>query len=177
VLPDIIDKPLGVVFLGNGRAFCHTLLFTIVILVAGICLYRFRRNSFLLCIALGCVAHIVLDMMWLDQRTFLWPLFGWNIQTSNISFVLWMKQTFSGLFIKPSEYIPEVIGAISFWLFFIDSLLGRKISRPIKARFSVIRQNLFVKRQQKPVVTGLVLNKKAWTDYGKVSGLVEKVAD
>ena len=44
LLPDIIDKPVGLLFfsetLSNGRIFCHTLLFFILMTIAGLYLYR-----------------------------------------------------------------------------------------------------------------------------------------
>jgi len=45
LLPDIIDKPTGQVLFretfSNGRIFCHTLLFIILVTVIGLLLYRY----------------------------------------------------------------------------------------------------------------------------------------
>ena len=48
LLPDIIDKPVGLYFwrdtFSNGRIFCHTLLFLMVITLAGLYLYTPWQN-------------------------------------------------------------------------------------------------------------------------------------
>ena len=50
LLPDIIDKPVGMVFFresfSNGRIFCHTLLFLIIIMIAGLYLYRLEAAGY-----------------------------------------------------------------------------------------------------------------------------------
>ncbi|MHB8104861.1 MAG: metal-dependent hydrolase [Dehalococcoidales bacterium] len=159
ILPDIIDKIFGVIYLGNGRSFCHTLLFTALILAGGICLYRLRKSPVLLCIALGCVTHVLLDTMWLDQRTFFWPLFGWNLQTSNVSFGLWVEHTFNNVLAKPSEYIPEIISVISLVFFYLILTRNGKISHFIKSKLSLLYQGVFSGHKQKRVFGGLVLSK------------------
>ncbi len=149
IFPDIVDKPLGVIFQVSGRAFCHTLLFMALILAAGICLFRIRKNPGLFCFALGCVTHVLLDSVWLNKITFLWPLFGWGFQHTDISIGPWIESLFLDLITKPSEYIPEVIGAILLALFFFGLSRNGKISRPIKSRLSLIFQSLFSGLKQK----------------------------
>jgi inner membrane protein len=50
MLPDIIDKPLGLWVLhdeyGGGRSFFHTLLFALLLLLAGMIWYRKKRGIF-----------------------------------------------------------------------------------------------------------------------------------
>jgi inner membrane protein len=79
MLPDIIDKPLGYfVNFGNGRSITHTLLVTLLILVIAIYLYLIPKKSWLLAIAFGMIAHLILDLMWMTPVTFYWPLYGWE---------------------------------------------------------------------------------------------------
>jgi len=78
LLPDIIDKPLAVLYSGTlgGRTFSHTLLFLLATAIAGLCLYLSRHKSWLLVLAFGVFMHLVLDEMWLRPGTLLWPLQG-----------------------------------------------------------------------------------------------------
>ena len=80
LLPDIVDKPLGLFLLrdtfASGRIFCHTLLFLIVITLVGLYLYRSRKKTWLLVLSFGTFTHLILDAMWRTPRTFHWPLYG-----------------------------------------------------------------------------------------------------
>ena len=57
LLPDIIDKPLGMFFLrgslSNGRIFCHTFLFLLAITLAGSYLYWQHKKTWMLVFAFG----------------------------------------------------------------------------------------------------------------------------
>lgn len=80
ILPDIIDKPLGHIVLREtldyGRIYGHTLLFLGVIVVLGLAYRRTRPGPLLLGLALGVASHLVLDSMWADPTTLLWPMMG-----------------------------------------------------------------------------------------------------
>ena len=114
ILPDIIDKPMGRVFFqdtfSNGRIFCHTLLFLIIIAVAGFLLYRCRNKTWLLVISFGVLMHLVLDEMWLQPHTLLWPLYGWAFPKSDIDD--YARHMLDELASNPTVYIPEIIGAL-----------------------------------------------------------------
>ena len=76
LLPDIIDKPLGTFFFrdtfSNGRIFCHTLAFLLLITLVGIYFYRSRGKTWLLVLSLGTFTHLICDQMWLASQTLLW---------------------------------------------------------------------------------------------------------
>ncbi len=80
ILPDLVDKAVGQVFLRpyfeNGRIFCHTAVFALLVMVAGICRMQRRRDSRLFLLACGVASHFVLDRMWLEPTTALWPSLG-----------------------------------------------------------------------------------------------------
>lgn len=80
ILPDIIDKPLGHVLLratlDSGRIYGHTLLFLGIVTLAGLVYLRSRRSPILLVVAVGMVSHLVLDSMWANPTTLLWPSLG-----------------------------------------------------------------------------------------------------
>jgi membrane-bound metal-dependent hydrolase YbcI (DUF457 family) len=114
LLPDIIDKPLGQLFfresLSSGRIFSHTLLFLVVITLAGLYLYRRRTKLWLLVLAFGTLIHIILDQMWQTPQTLLWPLLGFTFPKEDITG--WLPDTFNALITDPAIYIPELIGAV-----------------------------------------------------------------
>lgn len=113
LLPDIIDKPLGQVFLrdtlSNGRIFCHTLLFLILITLAGFYLYRRRKKTWLLIVSFGTLMHLILDQMWLEPRTLVWPLRGLSFEKTDLTH--YVQDTIHGLHTSPAVYVPEIVGA------------------------------------------------------------------
>ena len=124
LLPDIIDKPVGQFFFretfSNGRIICHTLLFLILVTIAGIYLYRRHSKSWLLPFSFGTFTHLIFDQMWLTPHTLFWPLLGLTFERSDIS--NWMPNIFRALLTDPVVYIPELVGVViltcfAWWLF------------------------------------------------------------
>ncbi|HOI13742.1 MAG TPA: metal-dependent hydrolase [Methanoculleus sp.] len=80
VLPDLIDKPVGHLLLGealnSGRIFGHGLLFVALLVIAGIILLQQRQSFALLAAAAGVLSHQVLDAMWAIPVTWYFPLLG-----------------------------------------------------------------------------------------------------
>jgi len=80
LLPDLVDKPLGQVlfkpYFENGRIYCHTLLFTSSMLMLGVRRWRRKDDNRLLLLALGVISHLVLDGIWHEPATVMWPLLG-----------------------------------------------------------------------------------------------------
>jgi inner membrane protein len=126
LLPDIIDKPLGYIFfrdeLGSGRTIAHTLLFVVVITLAGLLVYRLQHKNWLLVISAGTLAHLVLDQMWRMPHTLFWPFLNapfdqqhyLSNQTGNAfsSLSNYAGNIFSSLTTDPATYIPEIIGGL-----------------------------------------------------------------
>lgn len=114
LLPDIIDKPVGMFFFrdtfSSGRIFCHTLLFLIVITLGGLYLYWKRNKTWLLVLSFGTFTHLILDRMWLTPRTLLWPLYGFSFERVDLSY--WTQAMFYALLTNPTTYISEVVGAV-----------------------------------------------------------------
>jgi len=127
LLPDIIDKPLGQLILrgsiSNGRIFAHTLLFFIIIALAGLYIYRKRQKLWLLVIAFGVLVHLALDAIWEVPETLLWPLYGLAFPREDLT--EWLPETLSTLIKNPAVFIPELIGAVIV-IAFICFLIRRK---------------------------------------------------
>jgi inner membrane protein len=127
LLPDIIDKPIGQYFFldtfSNGRIFCHTLLFVALISLVGLYLYRARGKVWLLVLSFGTFAHLILDQMWLVPRTLLWPLYGVDFPTEDLTG--WTVSMSDALLNNPTIYVPELLGA-AILISFVVALARRK---------------------------------------------------
>jgi len=113
VLPDLIDKPLGVMVLrdelGNVRTLGHSLLFVFLLLMASVGFRGGLRRALSL-MAAGSAAHMVLDRLWMDTDTLFWPLLGWKRDSQNVS--AWLEQSMDQLFSDPYTYVSEAIGGV-----------------------------------------------------------------
>jgi inner membrane protein len=129
LLPDIIDKPLGQWLLrdaiSNGRIFCHTLLFLIVLTLGGLYLYLSRHRTWLLTLSFGTLAHLVFDQMWLSPRTLFWPLYG--VAFERLDLTNWIQRILYELPNTPAVYTPEIVGGIILVLFMWVLLADRKL--------------------------------------------------
>jgi inner membrane protein len=114
LLPDIIDKPVGLFFFkeifSNGRIFCHTLLFLVLITIGGLLLYLKRSKTWLLVLSFGTFTHLILDMMWRTPQTLLWPLYGFSFAKVEFNFTPWLLEMFYAVLNDPTVFIPELVG-------------------------------------------------------------------
>jgi len=80
VLPDLIDKPVGFIIFGgvldNGRIWCHSILFAVIVMAGGLLLWKYRRTPVLIAAAIGILSHQLLDLMWLQPSTWYYPALG-----------------------------------------------------------------------------------------------------
>jgi hypothetical protein len=80
ILPDLIDKPLGHIFLAGtvnfGRIYFHSLIFLLAFIIAGLLIWWKFRSFIGIALALGVLSHQVLDRMWAAYWNWLWPFFG-----------------------------------------------------------------------------------------------------
>ncbi len=130
MLPDIIDKPLGIWLmresLSNGRIFSHTLLFAGLLLGVGLYLCLMRRRVGVLCLALGTLVHLILDEMWLTPSTLLWPLYGLSFE--RVAIEGWLSRILDSLVTEPAVYLPEIIGAILLAVFFWELIRHSRLT-------------------------------------------------
>ena len=123
LLPDIIDKPLGLLLFENGRVFAHTLLFWLLLTAGALYYYLGSRRSWLLVLSFGTFCHLVLDQMWLTPKTLLWPAFGFSFPREDAAG--WLSSILQGLVTKPELYVTELVGGVIL-IWFAGILLGRK---------------------------------------------------
>jgi inner membrane protein len=131
MLPDLLDKPLGWFafpeFFGTGRLYGHTLLFFVVLLLAGILVLRNRGGWPLLALAFGVGVHLALDGAWLSPVTFFWPSEGWTFpcDVDGVS----LSKFIDELIHDPYVYIPELLGGMVLLMVSWYLLNRKRVSR------------------------------------------------
>ena len=112
MLPDIIDKPIGIYLFretfSNGRIFTHTLLFLVLITVVGLILKRSSGKTWGLALSIGTLLHLILDQIWQTPETLFWPIFGVGFE--RIETIDWLSNILHALLEEPEVYVPEIIG-------------------------------------------------------------------
>jgi membrane-bound metal-dependent hydrolase YbcI (DUF457 family) len=110
MLPDIIDKPLGLMLFGSpnmGRTIAHTLLFLIF-------LFLLHWNSLymsLISLTWGVLCHLCLDYMWNSPKILLWPLLGPFPSAPLLDTMSYLEMLLSGLR-NLGVLIPEIAGFV-----------------------------------------------------------------
>lgn len=129
LLPDIIDKPLGLILLpgvlANGRTFLHTLIFLIFTVLAAVMVYRRWRAMWGIYIAFGVLTHFIMDAMWTDPVTFYWPFLGAFLAHPGITFTWIVQSWIQTFFEEPRLYIPEAVGFLILLFFTYRVIIQR----------------------------------------------------
>ncbi len=131
LLPDLIDKPLGMIVfastISNGRIIAHTLVFSITLFLIGLYLYNKRFDIRIITLASGSFFHLMEDHMWKTPQTLFWPFLGWGFpkdQRDNITYLLeLLKESFitkfpqvvigpSRISIHENTFIPVKMGIV-----------------------------------------------------------------
>jgi hypothetical protein len=114
LLPDVIDKPIGSIFLhetfGTHRLVAHALVFPVVAL--GVALLLTRRGTALrrgvIAVVIGCFIHLLLDGVWTGPETFLWPFFGLEFpRVAGSDFATLVRTMLQ----SPMVWLGEAVGA------------------------------------------------------------------
>jgi len=109
MLPDIIDKTLGIVILpdtfGHGRLYFHSLLFGLMFLAVAM----LAKKIWLQLLGVGVILHLILDSMWSDKEIFLWPLYGLDLPTRDFEAQRWIEMFLTEPYIQVTEGIGLVI--------------------------------------------------------------------
>jgi inner membrane protein len=134
MLPDLIDKPLGYLYLNSGRTISHTLLFGLLSLAPLIYFHKPGQRRWLVALSVGVFAHLFFDEMWSQPVVLFWPIYGTVFPLSVSS--KWLYYWITTVFHVPSLFLPELLG-MSIVLAFTVSLVRR---RTVKA---FIRKGVF----------------------------------
>ena len=118
ILPDLIDKPLGLVIFAStittGRMIGHTFLFSLLLFLVGLYSYGKKRALIILSLSTGSLFHLIEDQSWRVPKILFWPLQGLSFPKDTIDYVgiEQLSMLFKKCFIlnfSPSS-IPEVFG-------------------------------------------------------------------
>jgi hypothetical protein len=104
ILPDLIDKPLGIALGLETRVWAHTFLFLFAVLALG--LVPVARNARF--VGFGVATHLLLDQIWVQPRIVLYPAFFWMFPPAAFDPSFW----FDVLLRDPYVQAGEIIGAI-----------------------------------------------------------------
>lgn len=110
-VPDLLDKPLGMVVLGTGagRLVGHTLAFALAWAAAWALLRRAGARGAAArvgAVAFGVGAHLALDRVFLHPEVLLWPAYGLGFPPGEATVAGWVQV----LLADPATYVPEVLG-------------------------------------------------------------------
>lgn len=112
MLPDIIDKPLGQVFMKDtfnyGRIYAHTLVFVLVAGILGMWVFKKWGTGWLLTMSFGSLMHDMEDQLWRWPQVLWWPLKGWSFPQEDLS--AWLSGVFHAIVTEPDVFIPELVG-------------------------------------------------------------------
>jgi membrane-bound metal-dependent hydrolase YbcI (DUF457 family) len=135
LLPDIIDKPLGIYLLGdvfaNGRIFSHTLLFLLALTAVGWAVWRRWRKTGVLALAFGVLAHLIFDAMWTLPGTLLWPLAGVSFPR-DVHPGSYAAEELHGLVTHASAYVPEILGGAVLLYLFVWLIARKRLWRCVR---------------------------------------------
>jgi len=113
MLPDVVDKTVGQVlfkpYFENGRIFCHTFIFALLMFVAGTYQVRRKGDSRIILLACGVAGHLVLDRIWIEPTTAFWPALGPFVRYPSLQTLM--------------EQIAEALGDPIFWTTEIGGVL------------------------------------------------------
>lgn len=136
VLPDIIDKMIGrVIFahsIANGHLIAHTLIFILLLSLAGFHLHRHYGDARLLIVSGASFLHLLEDRLWEEPVNFFWPLFGWMFPTGKAyDWIDYFLNMFRSSYVPGFSYvfISELLGSIILLLFVLGYLFYRKKER------------------------------------------------
>ena len=100
ILPDLIDKPLGLILfpqvLDNARTFSHTLVVVGLITAIALIIWRSRRTLLIFGLASAIMLHDILDEMWYEPITWSYPLGGMFLPRPEVNFYVsyfWLEIT------------------------------------------------------------------------------------
>jgi membrane-bound metal-dependent hydrolase YbcI (DUF457 family) len=112
VLPDIVDKVIGQVmfkpYFENGRIFTHTIILTLLVFVAGTYEWKRRGDSRILLLAFGLASHLILDRIWIEPNTALWPALGPFVRHPSLQTIFEQIREYLG---DPAFWATELAGA------------------------------------------------------------------
>jgi membrane-bound metal-dependent hydrolase YbcI (DUF457 family) len=154
-LPDLIDKPFGYILfpqsIGYGRFLFHNFFLLVVILIAGLVIWKSRKTPVVLALATGILSHQILDSMWREPANWFWPLMG-PLRITGASTPDYLIQLVKQDLYNPSEWLVATACVAGVLLF-------------------LCRDRFFARARKNRTVTGYLLTGLEFLFFG-ISGIV-----
>ncbi len=133
LLPDIVDKPLGIVIfaeaIANGRTFLHTMIFLVMTILLGIFIYRWKNALWGFFIAFGVLMHFIMDAMWTDPVTLYWPFLQPAFEKhAGIEFFTIVRSWVYTLQVEPRIFLPELAGLVILAIFTFRVIKQKRVT-------------------------------------------------
>jgi len=112
MLPDIVDKIVGMIIfkdeISNGRLFTHSIVITGIFSILLLVFVKIKFGHILktLFYISPVYIHLLLDRMWEEPATLLWPLLGTSFPRLDIE----ISDYFTILLSDPYIFVTEVLG-------------------------------------------------------------------
>jgi inner membrane protein len=140
LLPDIVDKPLGIVIfpeaISNSRTFLHTLIFLAITVLLGVFIYRWKNALWGFCIAFGVLTHFIMDAMWMEPVTLFWPFIRPAFDKyPGIEFFHIVSSWVYTLQVEPRIFLPELAGLAILIIFVIKVIKEKRVMAFIKTGY------------------------------------------
>ena len=117
ILPDLIDKPLGIALGLETRLWGHTFLFLFAILAASF-LPRWAGLRF---VGFGGATHLLLDGIWARPYVPLWPAYGWAFPPAGFDPEFWFETLLRDPLVQAGEISGFLLLAGFAWVHGIRS--------------------------------------------------------
>ena len=140
MLPDIVDKPLGIVIfpeaIANGRTFLHTMIFLVMTILLGLLIYRWKNSMWAFCIAFGVFMHFIMDAMWTDPITLFWPFIQPAFEKHpGTEFFTILRSWVYTLQVEPRIYLLELAGFLILIYFAIKVIKEKRVMAFIRTGY------------------------------------------
>jgi hypothetical protein len=117
MLPDIVDKPLGLWIAPDLvdhslRSIAHSLLFGLLVLAIGGLFLVARRRPRAVLLGIASSGHLIMDRMWSNPTILLWPFLGWEFAAEYPGIGEWASGHLTNLLTFFTD-IPELFGFLA----------------------------------------------------------------
>ena len=149
ILPDIIDKVIGMIILkdeiSNGRLFTHSIVIVGIFSAILLTMTKIKiiRGLQILFYIIPVWLHILLDRMWEDPHTLFWPIFGTSFPKLDVEF----SDYFTILLSEPYILVSEIIGGLIIITLFMKHKLFIKTNFLSFLKEGRLRMNGIVERK------------------------------
>jgi membrane-bound metal-dependent hydrolase YbcI (DUF457 family) len=129
LLPDLIDKPIGMLILrdvfSSGRIFGHSFVVLLVFTLVGAYLWRRYGKTEGLVLSVAWALHLVFDRMWAFPATLFWPLLGWDFHQYNATG--WLSRVLHSWLTYSAIILQEGLGAAIIAGLAIRLVVGKRV--------------------------------------------------